>query len=271
MLVAAFFSVVCAAAVQENNAVPGKVNADWLNVRSGAGLDSPVAGKLPQNTDVRIIREVGNWLEIAAPEALKLYISEARVNPDGTLNGELNIRTAMSTSAVSLGILPKGTKVERLDERANGWVRIKPPADLRVFVAAFCVSYDKNAFANSGIPKKAAETVPNADADAKAAPAENKTAAPVPAKSGIVPVEKVEDVTMKGTLAKWKYSEIPETAYALLDSPNGRNLGFIVFAEPGKLAVLDGKNVTVTGKITGRTAAGAAIITAGTVVENKAE
>ncbi len=150
----------------------GKVNADRLNMRVGAGLETPVAGQLSQGTEVTILRVVGNWLEITAPAALKVYISEARVNPDGSLTGELNMRTAMSSSAPILGVLPKGAKVKRMDERKNGWVRIAPPESLKVYVASFCVDYDKSAFSAAGTEIKPAAN--------EAKPAEAKTPEPKP-------------------------------------------------------------------------------------------
>lgn len=231
--------------------VTGKTNADFLNVRTDAGLNAPVAGKLPAGTEVKIIREIGNWLEIAAPAALKIYVSEARVNANGVLVGELNMRSAMSTDATIIGVLPKGAKVQRIDERRNGWVRIMPPEDLKVYVAAFCVDYDKAAFNEKGMPQTAAAPV--------AAPAAEKTAVPA------APAEKVE---LTGVITAWKYSDTPETAFALLDAPEGRNLAFITAEKTGSVAAFAGKKVTVTGTVVKTTAAGAKIVCASQITEN---
>lgn len=259
-------AVFCTARIQAAD-VTGKVSIDRLNVRSGAGLESPVVGRLAKDSTVTVLRKVGNWLEIAAPQTLKVYISEARVNPGGILNGELNIRSKMSTDAPILGVLPKGAKVERIDERNNGWVRIVPPASLKVYVAAFGVEFDSNAL--NGDKKDDRESKPAEKVAAPELPAapEEKT----PAAPAIIPAEKAENATLNGVLSAWKHSRSPETAYALLDAPNGRNLGFITAADPAILTGNDGKKVTVSGKITGRTAAGALVIEAAeiTPAENK--
>ena len=267
-----FFALTAVFAVSGAAAgVPGKVNADWLNMRTGAGLESPVAGKVPRGTAVDIRREVGNWLEISAPAALKLYISEARVNPGGVLNGELNLRTAMSGSAPTLGLLPKGAKVTLMDERANGWVRIVPPETVSVYVAAFCVDYDKSAFDAKGLPKTAAapETKPETKPDAAPAAApETKPEAKAETKPEAAPAADAgKAVELKGVLTAWKYSKSPETAFALLDSPKGCCIGFVT-GDREKLAALEGKIVTVSGRIAGRTEAGTVLVAADAVTEN---
>ncbi|MCI5778834.1 MAG: SH3 domain-containing protein [Lentisphaeria bacterium] len=267
---AGFFALTAVFAVSGVMAgVPGKVNADWLNMRTGAGLESPVAGKIPQGTGVDIRREVGNWLEISAPAALKLYISEARVNPGGVLNGELNLRTAMSDSAPTLGLLPKGAKVKLLEERRNGWVRIAPPETVIVYVAAFCVDYDKSAFDAQGLPKTAAapETRPEAKSEAKPAAPETK---PEVKPEAAPAADAGKAVELKGVLTAWKYSKSPDTAFALLDSPKGCCIGFVA-GDKEKLAALDGRIVTVSGRITGRTEAGTILVAADAVTENAAE
>lgn len=233
----------------------GKVNVDKLNMRIGAGLETPVAGHLPQGAEVTILREVGNWLEIAAPASMKVYISEARVNPDGSLTGELNMRTAMSSSAPILGVLPKGAKVQRMDERKNGWVRIAPPKTIKVYVASFCVDYDKNAF-----PAAAAESKPAEAKTPEKAP-EVKPAETKPATAA----EKTEKVTMTGVLARWKYtgSDVSDApTHALLDAPKGRCIGFVSASGAVKLEPWEEQRIRLTGTVVGRTAAGMPIIKA---------
>ncbi len=246
-------ALVCTA---QTEVLTGKVNADFLNMRTGAGLDSPVAGKIARDTEIKILREAGNWLEILPPQSLKAYVSEARVNPDGTLNGELNVRCGMGTNHTVIGVLPKGAKVVRINERSNGWVRIEVPASVKVYVASFCVDYDKNAFNKAPqLAEKSAEK-PSVAVPEKAEKAEKKDA------PAIIPAVKTETVTLHGVLNSWKFSRTPETAYALLDVPNGRNLGFVTASDKAKLAACDGKKVTVSGRITGRTEAGAMVIEA---------
>lgn len=249
-LAALFFTAVLTAQTPAAvTTVTGKVNADFLNMRTGAGLNFPVAGKIASGTEVKIIREIGNWLELTAPANMKIYISEARVGANGVLVGELNMRSAMSTDATIIGVLPKGAKVQRIDERRNGWVRIVPPETVKVYVAAFCVDYDKAAFGTDGMPKSAAPA-----AEAEKAPAETEAGKTAEAKTKNLHLE------LTGIVTAWKYSETPETAYVLLDAPDGKNLAFITAEKAETIAAFAGKKVKVSGEIVKNTPAGAKVV-----------
>ena len=237
----------------EQTAVKGKVNVtDFLNVRLGPGLRHPVTGRLSADQEVEILRIAGNWLELKAPETLKIYVSEARVNAEGKLTGELNMRSRMDVAAPSYGILSKGTEVKRLDERRNGWVRIVPPADLKVYVAAICVKFDRSKFDEKGMPVTAAKVevpetetkavaeVKTPEAEVKAETAEVKAevpetaktvqktdAPPIPENATAVPLK-----SMTGVAVKWQYAKSEETAIAFLDQPNGKNQTFITGKTP---------------------------------------
>ena len=174
-----------AAAPAQPVTIKGKVNvSDFLNVRLGPGLRHPVTGRLNPDQEIEIIRIAGSWLEIKAPENLKIYVSEARVNLEGKLSGELNMRSRMDAAAPSYGLLPAGTVVKRLPERRNGWLRIAPPEDLKVYVAAICVTYDHAKFDSNGLPlSAAAETkaeAPATEAKAEAPAAEARVEAAQP-------------------------------------------------------------------------------------------
>ncbi len=255
----AISSLYAAESGPEAATVKGKVNvSDFLNVRLGPGLRHPVTGRLNAGQEVEIIRIAGNWLELKAPENLKIYVSEARVNVEGKLTGELNMRSRMDVSAPTYGILPKGTVVKRLDERRNGWVRIVPPADLKVYVAAICVKFDRSKFDEKGNPVTAAKSEAEAEipaAEVKAeAPAETQTKAVEEVKAPAVEAEKVPETgklvqktdappipetanaaplkTMTGVAVKWQYAKSEETAIAFLDQPNGKNQAFITGKTP---------------------------------------
>ena len=271
LLSAAAISTVCAAeAASEAATVKGQVNvSDFLNVRLGPGLRHPVTGRLNPGQEVEIIRISGNWLELKAPENLKIYVSEARVNAEGKLTGELNMRSRMDVSAPSYGILPRDSVVKRLDERRNGWVRIVPPADLKVYVAAICVKFDRSKFdekglisTDAGTPEVKAEVsdvkapeakaeVPDAKApevkaevsDAKAPEAKVEAkAGEVPETSGVVQKAEAPSIpetataaplkSMTGIAVKWQYAKSEDTTIAFLDQPNGKNQAFITGKTP---------------------------------------
>ncbi len=265
----AISSLYAAESVPEAATVKGTVNvSDFLNVRLGPGLRHPVTGRLNGGQEVEITRISGNWLELKAPENLKIYVSEARVNAEGKLTGELNMRSRMDVSAPSYGILPKDCVVKRLDERRNGWVRIAPPADLKVYVAAICVKFDRSKFDEKGaiaavaeseskavVPAKAPEAevkadVPETKAEVKADVPETKAevkaevkvetapeTAKIAAKPGdAVPIPETATAaplkSMTGVAVKWQYAKSEETAIAFLDQPNGKNQAFITGKTP---------------------------------------
>ena len=242
-----FASIVLIAAPQ------GKVNGDKVNLRQGAGLKFPVVGRVANGQSVEISRVIGSWLEIAAPENLTAYVSEARINADGTLSGELNMRTAMSGTAPILGVLPKGTKVERLDKRANGWVQIKVPASagVKVYLASFLVTYNPADFDENGKPVSAEKP-----AEVKVA----ETPAEKPAEVKAVEKKPAEKIELQGILVKWKYSTSAETAYALLTEKDGFNQAFVTASDPSLLVKAENKLVKISGVSAGRYGENGAII-----------
>ena len=244
LLSAAAVSMLGASPVPAQRTVAGKVNvADFLNVRLGPGLRHAVTGRLKAGQEVEITKVMGNWLELKAPESLKIYVSEARVNAEGKLTGELNMRSRMDAASPSYGILPKDSVVKRLDERRNGWVRIAPPESVRVYVAAICVTFDRNKFDSNGLiiaekapeVEKAPETAkaPEAKVEAEKAPETAKLTAkpgdavPIPETAAAAPQK-----YLSGIAVKWQYAKTPETAIAFLDQPNGKNQAFIVGKTP---------------------------------------
>ena len=231
--------------------VPGTVNVSSdspLNLRLAPGLNSPVVGKVADKTVLNILRVQGSWLEVEAPETLKIYISEVRVRKDGTLAGDVNMRSAMDAKAPCLGVLPRGTKVEKTDERRNGWVRIKVPAGVKVYAAAFFVKYDYRKFDEKGnvITGKAPEKAPEKAVEASEKVVEEKKEE---VKSDAVTGETVE---VEGVLTKWKYASTKETGYVLLSHVNGYNNAFIFSDDEALLAAHENKKVKITGKNAGK-------------------
>ena len=253
--------------------IVGKANvSDVLNLRVGGGLEHPIAGRVRGGTELVIHGMVGNWLAVELPSEVPLYLSEAKVNPDGKLVGDLNLRTGMGTNAPVLATLPKGTQVIRQDERRNGWVRVKlNDADrkkIRLYAAAFCVTYDPSRIDEQGkvIPTAEEKAALEAQTAEKKAEGEKQ-----PASSGVKaegkgdakavqPVKPGEKIELTGIVSRWKYSSSKDTDYALLDVPDGFNQAFICDGDGSRLASLTGKKVKISGESVGRSGNNGAVI-----------
>ncbi|MBE6388800.1 MAG: hypothetical protein E7043_01345 [Lentisphaerae bacterium] len=281
-------SILCIPAFgTEKPVIPGKVNADLLNLRLGPGLQHPVIGKVADKTELRIRRIIGNWLEVEAPETLAIYVSEARINRNGKLTGELNMRSAMDSKAPCFGTLPAGTAVEKTGSSKNGWVRIKVPAsaDIKVYAASFLVNYDPAKFDEKGnIAGTAAAAEENTQKVEAQSPAKEEKNIPEESKTVVNPAveevkadaeekfapEKEEVIELQGVLVKWKYSSSPKTDYTLLTAPEGLNQAFVSSDDPALLKAMENKKVKISGRADGRFGEnGAIIVKAGSITEIK--
>ena len=151
--------------------VTGTVKTAVLNLRLQPELRSPVVGKVKKDAKLVIVGKKGNWLEVAAPEEVKIYVSRAYIS-NGKAITDLTMRIAMDGKAASPGKIAKGTPVKIIREHAYGWARIQAPETLRVYAASLYVQFDAAA-----VRKVAAEKVVAEKAAAEKAEAEKKAAA----------------------------------------------------------------------------------------------
>ena len=128
--------------------VTGKVNADTLNVRSGAGTNYSKVGTVTQNTKVTIAAEVKGadgyvWYKISSPVSGYVrsdYIvknattgstsgttsgTTSTTKKTGTVTADvLNVRSGAGTNYSKQGTLTYGAKVEILSE-SGSWYKVK--------------------------------------------------------------------------------------------------------------------------------------------------
>lgn len=156
-----------------SGSVPGKVTADRLNLRFAPELKSPVAGRVVKDTQLQVYGVKGQWLEVAAPETLKVYVSEAYI-ANGKTIASIRMYSDKSSTSTCLGVLPAGSEVKMIDDRGYGWVRIAPPEMIRLYTAKMYVEFDAAKLA-------APETAPAAPPEtAKEAVKEAAPATPAP-------------------------------------------------------------------------------------------
>jgi uncharacterized protein YgiM (DUF1202 family) len=122
----------------------GIVNADTLNVRSGASTGNSVIGSLYNNSKVEIISTSNGWHKIkynntigfVSAEYIKITSNDDSSGSNSSNSGNsnsstgivnadaLNVRSGASTSNSIIGTLYKNSKVEILST-SNGWHKIK--------------------------------------------------------------------------------------------------------------------------------------------------
>ena len=265
---AAFF---CLAATLSASGVTGKITATSLNLRIQPTLKASVAGKIKNGQEITITGRKGSWLEIIAPESVKVYISEAYIS-GGKVITDIAMYAGMSVKAPKLGIITKGTEVKSLNERKWGWIRIAPPANLKVYAAATYVDYDKEAvdkLVSAAAEVKKAEAKQKVKAEVKAeAKQEVKAEIKPVAKPAAVSREirpddprvqalkaynidvlkaKPETVTLQGVMLRIPDSRNIATNFAL-GSVKGQNLGFICVEAEGMVSPFLDQQVKITGR-----------------------
>ena len=131
----------------------GVVNADVLNLRTGASLDYNIKGFLLEGTKVTLLEKSGDWYKVSATvngtdtegyvfgsyitvgteirddagsrapaETQDVKITE--VNETVWATEDVNIRESYSTSSTILGLLRTGNSITRTGILDNGWSRV---------------------------------------------------------------------------------------------------------------------------------------------------
>lgn len=148
-------------------AAKGKVNADALNVRSGANLSSSKVGSLKKNADVTIESTSGEWYYVKSG-SVKGYVFSDYITMSGTSANSsvsapksntvqtlksgnilkcdvpsLNVRKTPSTAAARVGSLVKGNQVTflGLSEKDKNWYQVKTSKGITGYVHKDYVVY----------------------------------------------------------------------------------------------------------------------------------
>ena len=187
----AIFSVAILVAAEKTETAPANksnatVSASRLNVRMKPTIKSPKAGTLLKGERIQVIGKEGAWVEIAAPQTLKLYVSEVYLI-NGKLVNATNLRAGRSASAPSFGVLPAGTVLKAVGASDRyGWIQVEPPQDIKVYAYSDYITLDNTAVletkaAEKEVQKPNAPATTDTDAEAKAAPAVKAEKAEKPA------------------------------------------------------------------------------------------
>ncbi|WP_346885033.1 SH3 domain-containing protein [Clostridium sp. UBA4395] len=170
----------------------GIVNADALNVRSGASTSNKIIGSLRKNATVQIISTSNGWHKIKYNNAIGFVSAEyitISSNNSGNNNSSsgnnnssnnntvistgivkadaLNVRSGANTSSKIVGTLYKNSKVEILST-SNGWCKIKFKSGT-AFVSSEFISNNNNTETTPGTVTPPETTPPSHTVEGKVA------------------------------------------------------------------------------------------------------
>ncbi|MGL5693738.1 MAG: SH3 domain-containing protein [Peptostreptococcaceae bacterium] len=133
-------SVLGMSAIEANASSTGIVNTSALNVRSGAGTNHSIIGKLYKGDKIDLLDSSSGWYKVKLSNgktgwASSQYIdkvnnsgndnSSSNDTKKGTVNtSALNVRSGASTTHSIIGKLYKGDKVDVLNS-SSGWYKVK--------------------------------------------------------------------------------------------------------------------------------------------------
>lgn len=284
-----FLAICCSGmlfAAEAQDKCNATVNADRLNVRMKPTIKSPKAGVLINGTRVLVTGKSGAWFELAAPESLKLYVSEVYLI-NGKLTNSVHLRAGNSANAPSFGKIPAGTALKAVGEADRyGWVRVVAPGNIKVYAFKDYITLDENVNLTPAVEevkapaekkteapaakpavkeeKKAAKPAakPVVKEEKKAAkPAAKPVAKPAPAKENTAEQAKKiaadlkamdavadkDNFSVSGVLQKIPASTSIATNYAIV--ADGVNQAFVCGGKSSFFTSNDGKKVTVKGKL----------------------
>ncbi|MBQ7395557.1 MAG: SH3 domain-containing protein [Lentisphaeria bacterium] len=193
-----FLAICCSGmlfAAEAQDKCNATVNADRLNVRMKPTIKSPKAGVLINGTRVLVTGKSGAWFELAAPESLKLYVSEVYLI-NGKLTNAVHLRAGNSANAPSFGKIPAGTALKAVGEADRyGWVRVVAPGNIKVYAFKDYITLDENVNLTPAVEEVKA-------------PAEKKTEAPA-AKPVVKEEKKAEKPAAKPAVKEEKKAAKP--------------------------------------------------------------
>src|SRR5258705_456523 len=129
------------------NPGPATCEANNVNLRGQAKLNSEVVGKLMKGQPVTVLEEVqlknsgpdepSAWAKILLPTNTLVWINTTFVNSaTKTVRAKkLNVRSGPGENFSILGSLKEGDTIKELSMQ-NDWVKAEPPSDAYAFVAA---------------------------------------------------------------------------------------------------------------------------------------
>ena len=144
MSMAVTSAVLAINSTEANASDMGIINTSVLNVRSGAGTNYAIIGKLYKGNSIDILSSSNGWYKVKLSNGSTGWVSSQYVDKNSTSQGSssnfedtsiagkigtvntssLNVRSGAGTSYSIIGSLSKGSTVEIISS-SNGWYKIK--------------------------------------------------------------------------------------------------------------------------------------------------
>ncbi|WP_195251714.1 C40 family peptidase [Romboutsia sp. 1001713B170207_170306_H8] len=133
MSMAVTSAVLAINSTEANASDMGIINTSVLNVRSGAGTNYSIIGKLYKGNSVEIISSSNGWYKVKLSNGSTGWVSSQYVDKNnnsvagkiGTVNtSSLNVRSGAGTNYSIIGSLSQGSTVEIISS-SNGWYKVK--------------------------------------------------------------------------------------------------------------------------------------------------
>lgn len=146
---------------------------DYLNLREGAGGDSPVLLTMPKGTEVTVLEDSrGEWIKVRLSSGKEGYCSKAYLTATGSLStptynapatgssavttANLNVRKSIGTSYGIVTTLAKGASVTILDSSHATWAKVRTASGLEGYCLKEFLSSSNTAGSGTGTAGNAA-------------------------------------------------------------------------------------------------------------------
>lgn len=121
-----------------------------LNVRSSAGLDSKVLGRLKRGAKIVVLAEEGEFYKLQYPKQLEAWVASWLLLENGTkkkdkvARDKVNIRSGPSMQYPVIARLVKGYELDIKSINNSKWAQINPPSTASAYVSKKYVKLGKS-------------------------------------------------------------------------------------------------------------------------------
>lgn len=156
---------------------PAVVDANNVNVRGQAKLNSEVVGRLTKGEAVTVLQEIvrnsgpdepSAWAKILLPTNTHVWVNASLLETNNKVVRvrKMNVRGGPGENYSVLGTMSRGESVVDTGVTKNGWLQIQPPTNAYAFVAAQYLKQEApGATPTTTSPEKPVDTPPVAVTD----------------------------------------------------------------------------------------------------------